>query len=593
MSIILYFDHKISLNSVCDIYLQLTDQAIKNPETNIRLAWAAVTLGNRLLVGLCRCFEATCTCATQKTGEILSSLKNSQAQIYCRERARNRDQATVIKQFLIGSTCFARQKACRLHPTLIEGELGIITAHCTTHGDLMAKVNFKTHGILEIPSEIAFIHPLEARKNWTMTGPQFELGDKITTFEGQAIFRVVHGFVTQPEGKSLVLIWFNETDRYQQLRPDQIQPDNTALPTAPPTIPQPGNHNTGQKCLSGCTLLANPLGGIPMREVRPDTLHINAKGRKVRVTNVYFSMESSVMAQISEHCHASTTHPMLDTKGAGQMQLNRGIPAKTIVAAVEWYTRRREDTYRNSPMDAPLYQPFGPQVSQYLHSSSPQNLRKSGDMWGFSTEDNQPVRSFDDPHCLICPIGHIGWAQVDIAKAVLSCWGRARHLPEPRPDLVEFQEQTKAIHAFLSSPEAVKSLEKRHLAIHNQHSIAPFKLGKNKHLIEFTNGHVHLDWERGRWVPRDWNSMETRHPSWIQPEEDLLSALIRPPSRPEPEAPEPEPVNGEGITGTDHGKTGMATPQHSNHGRVLNKDGMEDSLPTQVALDKHAMEDGH
>jgi len=57
MSIILYFDHTVPLNSVCDIYLQLTDQAIKNPEINIRLAWAAVTLGNRLLVGLCRCFE--------------------------------------------------------------------------------------------------------------------------------------------------------------------------------------------------------------------------------------------------------------------------------------------------------------------------------------------------------------------------------------------------------------------------------------------------------------------------------------------------------------------------------------------------------
>jgi len=91
MSIILYCDHTIPLKSICDIYLQLIDQAIWNPETNIRLAWAAATLGNRLLVGLCQCFEATCTCATQKTGEILSSLKNSQAQIYCRERARSRD----------------------------------------------------------------------------------------------------------------------------------------------------------------------------------------------------------------------------------------------------------------------------------------------------------------------------------------------------------------------------------------------------------------------------------------------------------------------------------------------------------------------
>jgi len=233
MSIILYCDHTVPLNSVCDIYLQLTDQAIKNPETNIRLAWAAVTLGNRLLVGLCRCFEATCTCATQKTGEILNSLKNSQAQIHCRERARNRDQATVLKQFQIDSTCFARQKACKLHPALIEGELKIIMAHCTTHGDLMAKVIFPIHGILEIPAEIDFIHPLEARENWTKTGPQFALGDKITTTEGQAIFGVVHGFVTQLDSGSLVLIWFKETDKYQRLRPDQLQPDNTALPTAP------------------------------------------------------------------------------------------------------------------------------------------------------------------------------------------------------------------------------------------------------------------------------------------------------------------------------------------------------------------------
>ena len=273
MCIILYCDHTVPLNSVCDIYLQLTDKAIKNPETNIRLAWAAVTLRNRLLVGLCRCFEDICTCATQRTGEIFSSLKNSQAQIYCRERARTRDPTTVIKQFQIGSTWFARQKASRLYPALIEGKLGIITAHCTTHGDFMAKVNFTTHGTLEILAEISFIHPLEAKDNWTMTGPQFALVDTIRTMVGGHIFGVVHGFATQPDSSLLVLIWFNETDRYQQLRLDQIQPDNTALSTAPP----PGNHNTLQTCLSGCTLLANPSGGILLRVVRPGTLLINAK----------------------------------------------------------------------------------------------------------------------------------------------------------------------------------------------------------------------------------------------------------------------------------------------------------------------------
>jgi len=146
------------------------------------------------------------------------------------------------------------------------------------------------------------------------------------------------------------------------------------------------------------------------------------------------------MVQIFQHCHASITHPVLDTKGTARLQ--------PVVAAAEWYTRRQNDTYRNTPMDAPLYRPFGPPVSQYLHSSSPQNLRKSGNMWGFSTENNQPVRSFDDPRCLICPIGHIGWAQVDIAQAVLSCWGRTRYLPDPRPDLVETRNKQKLSTSF-------------------------------------------------------------------------------------------------------------------------------------------------
>ena len=127
MSIILFCDHTIPLNTVCDIYIPLIDQAIQNPESNIRLAWEAVTLGNRLLVGLCQCFQTPCTCATQKTSETLSSFKNFQVQLYCRERARKRDTDTVYKQYSIGSTSFVRQQACILHPALIEGELGIIT----------------------------------------------------------------------------------------------------------------------------------------------------------------------------------------------------------------------------------------------------------------------------------------------------------------------------------------------------------------------------------------------------------------------------------------------------------------------------------
>jgi len=54
-----------------------------------------------------------------------------------------------------------------------------------------------------------------------------------------------------------------------------------------------------------------------MREVRPGTFLINTKGKKVKVTNVYFSRESTVMVQISAHCHATITHPMLDTKVHG------------------------------------------------------------------------------------------------------------------------------------------------------------------------------------------------------------------------------------------------------------------------------------
>ena len=111
-------------------------------------------------------------------------------------------------------------------------------------------------------------------------------------------------------------------------------------------------------------------------------------------------------------------------------------------------------------------------------------------MWGFSTAQNQAVRSFDDSSCLICPIGHIGWAQVDTAKAFLSCWGRTRHLPDPRPDLDELQEQMTAIHAFLSNPEAIRKLETQRTTQQDSHLASPFQLGTDELPIEFTDGHV-------------------------------------------------------------------------------------------------------
>jgi len=91
--------------------------------------------------------------------------------MYCKEQARNRDYASVLKQFQIGNTYFARLMARQIYPNLMEGELGIITAHCTTHGNLMATVDFPTHGALEILMDLNFIHPLETREKWTKTGP--------------------------------------------------------------------------------------------------------------------------------------------------------------------------------------------------------------------------------------------------------------------------------------------------------------------------------------------------------------------------------------------------------------------------------------
>jgi len=199
------------------------------------------------------------------------------------------------------------------------------------------------------------------------------------------------------------------------------------------------------------------------------------------------------MVQISAHCHATITHPMVDAKRPGRRNRARRNSAKTIVTAAEWHTRRRHNPYRSTSMGSPPPQPLDHQVGYHLHYSSPQNLRKSGDMWGFSTQHNKQDRSYDDSSCLICPIGHIGLAQVNIATAILSCWGRTRHLPNPRPDLTEFQEQTEAIHVFLSSPEAVKKLGNKQILMNPvAHS------SRDKRPIEFTNGHLQLECLRGR-----------------------------------------------------------------------------------------------
>ena len=309
----------------------------------------------------------------------------------------------------------------------------------------MATVDFPAHGRLELLLDPSVITLLEARAQWAELGPTFKLGDMISTLTTPVTHGVVHGFVTQTDGSVAVLIR-TAADQYTQYRPDQVQAGPLGLPVLDPLTP--GMQIAGT-CLSGCTLLASPLGSIPMREVRVGTKLLNAKGKWVVVTHVYFSRESSVMVRISANCHATLTHPIIDTRPSRRK--NRSQSRSSVVTtAAEWYARRHTDKYRFPPPSTPH------PMHEELHHSSPHNLRRSGDLWGFSTLQNQAVQSFDDPSCLICPIGHAGWAQVDIARAFLSCWGRTRHIPVPRPDLDELLEQTKAIHAFLSEPAAIR-----------------------------------------------------------------------------------------------------------------------------------------
>jgi len=334
MSFLLYCEQELSLNSVCDIFFQLVEDPVQDPATNIRLAWAAAQLGTWLLSGLCHCSDDRCSCANQLTKETLLYLQESQALMYCREQARSQDQGTVLEQFQIGYTCFARPMACQRHPCLMVGELGILRTHRTIHGDLMATVDFPTHGPLEFLMDLSFINPLEALENWIKTGPQFTLGDKISSLATPVVHGVAHGFVTQMDGTSTVLIW-SDADMYVQFRPDQIQLGPLAPLVLDPSTPvTPLSSGT---CLSGCTLLANASVGIPMREVRPGTFLFNAKGKPVRVTNVYLSREGSAMVQIPANCHTTITHPLIDTKTHRRKHRNRPHSPKIATTAVEWH----------------------------------------------------------------------------------------------------------------------------------------------------------------------------------------------------------------------------------------------------------------
>jgi len=91
----------------------------------------------------------------------------------------------------------------------------------------MATVHFPTLGDLEIPAEPTFIHVLEAdgEPNWTDTGPDFTMGDRIITLQGPAGPGVVHGFMTQVDSSTAVLIWLNETGKYNGLHTLRPSPE--------------------------------------------------------------------------------------------------------------------------------------------------------------------------------------------------------------------------------------------------------------------------------------------------------------------------------------------------------------------------------
>ena len=150
MSFILNLEPGLSVGSVCEIYHRIVMDHILDPLTNIRLAWAATRLVAWLLLGLCHCSTTTCSCPNSLPRETLRHLEDAQTLMYFRERARSQDYAIVSKRFVIDATCFARPIACQTHPCLMVGELGFFKGCRTIHGDLMATVNFPTHGSLEI-----------------------------------------------------------------------------------------------------------------------------------------------------------------------------------------------------------------------------------------------------------------------------------------------------------------------------------------------------------------------------------------------------------------------------------------------------------
>jgi len=96
-----------------------------------------------------------------------------------------------------------------------------------------------------------------------------------------------------------------------------------------------------------------------------------------------------------------------------------------------------------------------------------------------------------------------------------------------------------AIHAFLSKPDAIRKLATKRVMRQASSLASLLQPGTDELPIEFTNGNVQLEWALGRWTVRGWKPIGTSPlgRAWIQPEENLLSALIRSPTYPEFSAP--------------------------------------------------------
>ena len=347
MAFVLYYDHTTSLNFICTIYDRTVGHTLDPPDINVRMVWAAAVLGNKLHSALCKCHKEHCTCATARTKEKLLFYQKMQITSYRRDQARMRSEEEVKQTFSVGSTIFAKREACHLHPSLAEGQLGIVADHYLLHGDHMVQIDFKAGNLARIPATLTYIHPLETLPGWKDTGDTYALGHRIRVVRDPNRTGFVHGFVTQDDLSERVLVWLSGAQEYQQMLGGNIEhapseggtgTDNqdTYLPQLVPTTGAQEQTTGAHTCLSGCSRLETPTskGGrkhILMREVRAGTTLVNKEGQTVLVTNVYYSIDTSTMDRISQNLHTSTTHTLIDGRSGAN---------STALAAMAWAYRK-------------------------------------------------------------------------------------------------------------------------------------------------------------------------------------------------------------------------------------------------------------